>query len=99
MITHCPFCNHQGPIKETTSIEYFQYGPDENHVILSANVIVRSCYMCGGQWTDSRSDDAKTEAITKHLATQDIYLCVICKSTPVDVHNGYDTCNRCLELN
>jgi len=91
----CPFCDYN-IIAEREDIEHFQYGADEDAVMLSADVIVQYCCVCREQWTDWRSEDARQDEVEKHLATKGIYLCTACRSNPVDAMKGIDTCGRCL---
>lgn len=88
------FCG--GSTQEREEVNKFQYGVAESAIILEAPIIVISCDQCEEQWTDWRSEDTKQIAVEKYLATKGIYLCTICHSYPVDVEQGYDTCNRCL---
>ena len=90
----CPFCDF-GSVYEYKSTEHFQYGCDDDAVMLWTNVIVLACTRCSQQWTDYRSEDSRQAAVEKHLATKGIYLCGVCHSVPVDTANGIDTCDKC----
>lgn len=93
----CPFCS-EGRLYEYEAVDRFQYGADEDGVILEATVIVQTCPdpMCQMSWTDYRGEDARQAAVEKHLASKGIYLCGICREVPVDVENGIDTCDNCV---
>ncbi len=91
----CPFCESE-KIIEFNETEYFQYGADPDGIVLSAPIVVEFCNSCDEKWTDWRSEDSRQKAVETHLATKGIYLCTVCKSVPVDVSDGVDTCGRCL---
>ncbi|MHA2403868.1 MAG: hypothetical protein ACXADH_12810 [Candidatus Kariarchaeaceae archaeon] len=93
----CPFC-YENTLHEYETVERFQYGVNDDAVVLSADVIVQECAdpTCRMAWTDHRSEDARQAVVDKHLAKQGIYMCVVCKSSPVDVEQGYDTCDNCV---
>ena len=93
----CPFCEF-GLVYERPDVDKFQYGADPYGVMLEANVTVLYCDSCGEQWTDWRAEDARQEAVEAYLKTQGIYLCGMCREVPVDVTQGYDTCERCIQL-
>lgn len=94
-MNECVICESTD-VSEATHVEHFQYGPDGD-VILSASVIVLTCPSCEFSWTDHRGATARQEAVEKHLSSTGIYLCTICRSVPVDVAQGFDTCGSCLE--
>lgn len=94
----CPFCG-DAITHEALRTEYFVYGAGDDATLLSADVVVIECsdtQGCGGRWTDYRSEDARQAAVERHLASKGVYLCAICHEIPVDVHNGYDTCDNCV---
>ena len=99
MMNKCPFCG-DSTVYETTKTENFLYGVGDDAALLSAEVIVRECsdtQGCNGKWTDYRAEDARQAAVEKLLSSKfGIYLCVICREVPVDVENGYDTCDNCI---
>jgi hypothetical protein len=90
----CPFCDF-GSQYEYNQNDHFQYGVDEDAVMLLARVVVIACTRCSEKWTDFRSEDTRQAAVEKHLATLGVYLCGICREAPVDVSQGVDTCDRC----
>ncbi len=93
MNSTCPFCD--GLVFERDDIDTFQYGSDEDAVLLTASVIVIYCDGCGEQWTDERSEDTRQKVLEDYLVTKGIYLCTICRAVPVDASDGYDTCDNC----
>lgn len=64
----CPFCDF-GSVYEYKSTEHFQYGCDDDAVMLWTNVVVLACSRCSQKWTDYRSEDSRQAAVEKHLAT------------------------------
>ncbi len=64
--TECPNCGSMN-VSTGAEIERFLYGKGEDAVELSATVPVHTCQDCGFQFTDACGDDAKQEAICRHL--------------------------------
>ena len=62
----CPFCGKE--TREYETVDLFQYGADEDGVILEAAVIVQTCDDCDTGWTYYRGEDARQAAIEEHLA-------------------------------
>lgn len=64
--TECPNC---GAIDVSTKSEpeQFMYGKGEAAVELTVSLPVHTCQNCGFQFTDANADNAKHEAICRHL--------------------------------
>jgi putative zinc finger/helix-turn-helix YgiT family protein len=64
--TECPNCGSVD-LSTVPEVEAFKYGKGEEAVELSATVPLHTCHNCGFQFTDASADDAKHEAICRHL--------------------------------
>lgn len=72
-------CANCGSTNVTTSIEddAFPYGAGADEVTLHATVPVRTCGDCGFSYTDEIGEDARHEAVCRHLGVM----------TPAEVRN------------
>jgi len=62
----CPNCD-EGDVRTVNETQTFTYGKDREAVELTASVPVHTCVRCGFQFTDSRAEDARHNAICRHL--------------------------------
>jgi len=62
----CPTCGDES-VNTTITQEQFSYGEGSNAVKLVAKVPLRTCSKCGFKFLDSDAEDAKHEAICRHL--------------------------------
>ena len=62
----CPVCESKS-IKTQMRQESFPYGSGKEEVILSADVLVHSCQDCQFEFTGEFADQARHNAICKHL--------------------------------
>lgn len=62
----CPVCESKSIVTQMRQ-ESFPYGSGKEEVTLSAVVPVHSCQDCQFQFTDEQADQAKHNAICKHL--------------------------------
>jgi len=64
-----PSCPNCGSEKTTSSLEQesFDYGSGSEHVALTAIVPIVQCSSCGFNFTDDRAEDARHEAVCRHL--------------------------------
>lgn len=63
----CPDCGEHS-ISESHAEQLFPYGDGDNRVMLRTIVPVLTCTSCGEQFTDSRAEVARHEAVCRHLA-------------------------------
>ncbi|MCP4655335.1 MAG: type II toxin-antitoxin system MqsA family antitoxin [bacterium] len=63
---HCPVCAGS-EVRTAIEVQAFLYGEDPNATELSARVPVRTCDSCGFQFTDFEAEQARHEAICRHL--------------------------------
>lgn len=68
---NCPSCDH-GEISTTWVNHKFQYGTDENHVMLKCKVPMRTCQNCDEEWLDYVAEDINDRVIAAHLSTVDV---------------------------
>jgi len=62
----CPNCQRDA-VDATVEPQTFTYGQGDSAAQLTAYVPVRSCTHCGFQFTDSEAEDARHEAVCRHL--------------------------------
>jgi putative zinc finger/helix-turn-helix YgiT family protein len=62
----CPNCESNN-VNTTIEPEPFTYGEGSSAVQLTADVPVRSCTNCGFQFTDGQAEDARHDALCRHL--------------------------------
>lgn len=62
----CAECD-QKTVHHSFAEEYFQYGVEEKKVTLSAVVPLFACLACGFSYTDADGEDARHEAVCRHL--------------------------------
>jgi len=62
----CPNCGSDH-FKETEREQRFLYGTPDNAATLVAKVPVNTCLACGFEFTDERAEDARNEAVCRHL--------------------------------
>jgi putative zinc finger/helix-turn-helix YgiT family protein len=62
----CPDCRGED-VRTTFETEDLPYGEGKAAVNLKVEVPVRQCLSCGLQFTDAAADDARDEAIRRHL--------------------------------
>jgi hypothetical protein len=61
----CPSCDGEAT---TTWVDHkFQYGTDEDHVMLKCKVPLHTCLHCGEKWLDHISEDIMAEVVRVHL--------------------------------
>ncbi len=67
--TEAHACASCGSLEVRTSIEdqAFPYGVGDAAVLLHATVPVRTCVVCGFSYTDHEGEDARHEAVCRHL--------------------------------
>lgn len=63
----CPACYAKGAVTYTREEQSFPYGLAPNTVTLSATVEVGRCDACKLEFTDWRAEDARDEAVQRHL--------------------------------
>lgn len=63
----CPSCEY-GKISTTWVDHEFQYGTDEDHVMLKCSVPRRTCPVCNEQWLDHIAEDIMAEVVSLHLS-------------------------------
>jgi YgiT-type zinc finger domain-containing protein len=62
----CPNCSSQNTI-QTVETDKFEYGLNEDLVILSADVPVHHCQECGMIFTDETASELRHNAVCQHL--------------------------------
>lgn len=62
----CPQCDSR-KLRQRLEKETFKYGSGPEAVSLSADVIVLECLECELEFTDHRAEDARHEAVCRHL--------------------------------
>lgn len=62
----CPTCDSRN-ITTTNEVEAFTYGKGDDTVELTAEVQVHRCLDCNSQFTGSEAEDARHNAVCKHL--------------------------------
>jgi len=73
---NCPSCDSKR-VETTWIFHTFQYGPDENHVMLRSHIPFRTCLDCSEGWLDHIAEDIMQEMIDIHLSpmvTDDAWL-------------------------
>jgi putative zinc finger/helix-turn-helix YgiT family protein len=65
-LIRCPHCESE-KVKTTTERQVFTYGEKDKATELEAYVSVRSCTNCGFQFTDGEAEDARHDAVCRHL--------------------------------
>lgn len=63
----CIFCDF-GSTYEYETNDHFQYGVDDDAVMLCARVTVIACTRCSEKYTDYRGEDARQKVVEEHLA-------------------------------
>jgi putative zinc finger/helix-turn-helix YgiT family protein len=63
---HCPNCERDS-VKTTLERETFTYGEGTSAAELTVDVPVRTCTNCGFQFTDSDAEEARHDAVCRHL--------------------------------
>ena len=66
MSDQCPFCDF-GSSYEYGANDHFQYGVDEDAVMLCARVVIIACTRCSMKYTDHRSEDARQKVVEDYL--------------------------------
>lgn len=64
--TQCSFCDF-GSTYEYEANDHFQYGVDDDAVMLCARVTVIACARCSMKYTDYRSEDSRQKVVEEHL--------------------------------
>lgn len=62
----CPDCEATDADLEKLP-QTFRYGRGEGAVDLTCQISVYKCRRCGARWTDGASEDARQEAVCRHL--------------------------------
>jgi putative zinc finger/helix-turn-helix YgiT family protein len=62
----CPSCGSRD-VRTRVETERFPYGEGRDAAELEVEIPVRSCFLCGFQFTDAAADDARELAIRRHL--------------------------------
>jgi hypothetical protein len=65
-VMKCPSCD----CEQITTIwvdHKFQYGTDEDHVMLDSRVPLRTCLNCSEKWLDCRAEEIMAEVVELHL--------------------------------
>lgn len=62
----CAECGEQRA-RRSTEVQSFLYGERGKEVTLSARVPVWTCEACGAAYTDGEGEDARHEAVCRHL--------------------------------
>ena len=66
-VSSCPSCDSKRV--ETTWVPHaFQYGPDDDHVILETHVPLRTCLDCSEGWLDHIAEDIMQGRVDLHLS-------------------------------
>jgi DNA-binding transcriptional regulator YiaG len=63
----CPVCEHE-TVHTAIEMESFNSGKNSQTVKLTARVSVRTCDNCGFQFTDHLGEDARHNAVCRHLS-------------------------------
>lgn len=62
----CVSCDEEHPLV-STRVQKFSYGSGDERVELEARVPVWTCRSCDEQWTDQTGEEARHEAVCRHL--------------------------------
>ena len=66
MKSDCPSCGVHS-VSSRSEDRPFPYGQGDRQVDLTARVVVHSCGSCGFQFLDGSAEDARQEAVCRHL--------------------------------
>jgi hypothetical protein len=68
-IAMCPSCNCS-EVSTTWINHQFQYGVDEDPVMLACKVPLRTCLQCSEEWLDHVGEDIIAEVVEIHLRSR-----------------------------